>query len=106
MITMNGYDGKDVELLMDVDGVAKKHTHTLLTGFYTGVRTTVLGDISFLLFLAETIERTTISIANFDNSILTIFTMVMVIMTTDLPNSLLKDGDTVPGQRLRGRSLL
>ena len=60
MITMNGYDGKDVELLMDVDGVGKKHTHTLLTGFYTGVRTTVLGDISFLLFLAETIERTTI----------------------------------------------
>ena len=32
--------------------------------------------------------------------------MIVVKMTTDLPNSLLKDVDTVPGQRLRGRSLL
>ena len=28
--------------------------HTLLQATYTGVRTTVLGDIFFLLFLAET----------------------------------------------------
>ena len=31
---------------------------------------------------------------------------MMMTMATDLPNSLLQHGDTVPGQRLRGRSLL